>query len=178
VALPMSVLSFASSAEARRRAIEMIEAEDLDIVRLWAGGMEVIEIRRPAPPKPASSATSAAHERADRMLALRRQGLTTRAIADEFAVSKGRADELVATAARRAEMFKTQPNRAVLSNRALQAIRQLVDEAEEDVAERDARLPSRVAALTRREIGSVPNIGAGTVAEIEAWLWERGLSLA
>lgn len=141
VPLALSIMSFASSAEARRHAVEINDAENLDVVQLWAGGREVIEVRRPVSPKPASPTTSMAHQRGDRMLARRKEGLTIRAIAEEFAVSKGRADELVASAARRVEMRKTQPNRAVLSNRALQAIRFLVAEPDEDIAERDARLP-------------------------------------
>ncbi len=178
VSLPLVILTFASTAAARRHAFEMIESEGLDAVRLWAGSRDVIEVRRPVLPKPVSPTTSAAHERADRMLSRRADGLTIRAVAEEFGLSRDHVAELLASAARRAEMRQTQPNRAVLSNRAMQAVRYLVEETETDPAERDALLPARVAEFTRREIESVPNIGKGTLAEIEAWLWERGLTLA
>lgn len=53
----------------------------------------------------------------------------------------------------------------------------LIHEPEEDTGERDRQIPERVAALTRIDILRAPNAGNRTVAEIEAWLWERRLAL-
>ena len=72
-------------------------------------------------------------------------------------------------------MESAEPNRAALSVRAENVVRSLIDEPEQDPSGRDALLPHRVAALTPTQILDAPNAGRRTVAEIEAWLWDRGL---
>lgn len=111
------------------------------------------------------------------MAARKAEGATQRAIGEEFGVSKGRVRDIIASTQHRARMRDQQPNRAALPVRAQNALPYVIDEAEDDRAERDKRLPDRVAALTRRQIAKVPNLGKQTLAEIEAWLWERGLTL-
>ena len=78
----------------------------------------------------------------------------------------------------RAQLHK-QPNRAALSVRARNALPLvIIEEPEEDLSERDKRLPGRVAALSKADIGRVPGLGKRTIIELEVWLWDRGLSFS
>jgi transposase len=111
------------------------------------------------------------------MIVMRSQGKTHRQIAEAFGISIDRVRQLMARTESRARMLATQPNRTGLSVRAQGVLPALIDEPEADRSERDLRLPERVAALTRAQILDVPNAGHRTIAEIEAWLWERDLYL-
>lgn len=172
---PLTIISASGLSEAKRQAHAAIEAEGLDAIRLWAEGEKTIEVRRPSRHIP-PAASSPAYDRGTRMAAMKAAGATQRAIGEEFGVSKDRVRDIIAASHYRAKLRDEQPNRAALSVRAQNALPNVIDEPEDDRAERDKRLPGRVAALTRRDIGKVPNLGKQTIAEIEAWLWERGLS--
>ena len=112
------------------------------------------------------------------MAAMDAEGATQRAIGKAFGISAERVRDIIRTAQARAALFDEQPNRAVLSVRARNALPYVIEEPEESRTECDKRLPGRVAALTRADIGKVPNLGKQTIAELEAWLWERGLSFS
>lgn len=119
-----------------------------------------------------------ADDRGARMIDMKADGMTLRQIAEDFGISVDRVRELMARAQSRTRMERTEPNRAALSVRAANAVRFLIDEPEQDPGERDALLPSRVAALTRTQMLGVSNAGRRTIAEIEAWLWDRGLGFS
>lgn len=112
------------------------------------------------------------------MAARKAEGATWRAIGEEFGISKDRVRGVIARAERRSRMQAEQPNRAALSVRAQNALPLVIVEPETNPSERDAKLPGRVTALTRRHLEKTPNLGYQTIAELEAWLWERGLTLA
>ena len=112
------------------------------------------------------------------MIAMKAKGMKQREIAAAFGISIGRVRDVMAREELRAREEAIQTNRAALSGRANNVLRHLVIEPEADPAERDRLLPERVATLTRGKIMSVGNSGNVTLAEIEAWLWERGLCLS
>lgn len=176
VVSPLAIINASGLADAKRQAHAAIDTEGLDAIRLWADGQTTIEVRRPSI-QILGAASSPAHDRGIRMAARKAQGATQRAIGEEFGVSKERVRDIIASTQRQTRMRVEQPNRAALSVRAQNALPYVIDEPEDDRAERDKRLPGRVAALTKRQIAKVPNLGKQTIAEIEAWLWERGLTL-
>ena len=180
VQLPLAIVIATSVEDAKRQAVTMIETEGLDAVRLWIDGQKTIEIRRPvrASRQIPLASPSSAQERGARMAAMKAQGATQRAIGKAFGISAERVRNVVRRAQARAELLDEQPNRAALSVRARNALPYVIEEPEEDRTELDKRLPCRVAALTRADIGKVPNLGKQTIAELEAWLWERGLSFS
>ena len=109
---------------------------------------------------------------------MKAKGMKKRQIAAAFRISIGRVRDVMSREELRAREEAIQTNRATLSGRANNVLRHLVIEPEADPAERDRLLPERVAALTRRQIMNVGNSGKVTLAEIEAWLWERGRCLS
>ena len=151
VQLPLAIVIASSVEDAKRQAIITIEAEGLAAVRLWIDGQKTIEIRRPVgayrqiPP----SSPSPAEERGAHMAAMKAQGATQRAIGKAFGISAERVREVVRAAEARAKLLDEQPNRAVLSIRARNALPHIIEEPEEDRTERDKRLPGRVAAISR-----------------------------
>jgi len=161
---------------AKIRAVEVIKQERLRAIRFWDGN-RVNEVNRPAQPAPAAG-TDNVDERAMRMLAMKADGKTRRQIAAAFGISAERVHQVIARANSRAEMHAMQPNCAALSVRAINVLRLLIDEPETDPSERDRLLPARVAALTRNDVFNANNAGKRTLAEAEAWLWERGLRLS
>ncbi|MCH4894975.1 hypothetical protein GO308_17875 [Sphingomonas sp. SFZ2018-12] len=167
---PLSLLVASDLDDAKRKARAAIEAERLDAVRLWIDGQQTIEVRRPGP-----VAKRETDDRGARMAARKAAGATYREIAAEFGVSKDRIRDLIAASERRAKSRIKEPNRSALSVRARNVLPLIIVEPETDPIERDAQLPSRVAALHKRDLKGVPNLGKQTVAELEAWLWERGL---
>lgn len=170
----LTIIEVSDLNAAKRAAWAAIEAEGLDAVRLWANGQRTIEVCRPA--RPARVAPTQTDDRGARMAARKAEGATWRAIGEEFGVSKERVRDIIAMSQSRARLHAQQPNRAALSVRARNAIPHIIVEPETDAAERDKLLPGRVAALTRRQIGKVPNLGKQTIVELEAWLWQRGLT--
>lgn len=175
VEMPMTIIVAPGLEDAKRQARAAIEVEGLDAIRIWADGQTTIEVKRPIRHTPLP-AQPAAPDQGARMAARQAQGATRRAIGEEFGVSKDRVRDIIAGSQSRATMRAEQPNRAALSVRARNALPYIINEPESDVAERDQRLPGRVAALTRRDVTRVPNLGKQTVVELEAWLWERGLT--
>lgn len=172
---PLTILVAPSLEEAKRQARAAIEAESLDAIRLWADGQRTIEVRRPSHPATIAALPKPA-DRGLRMAAMKAAGATRRAIGEEFGISKDRVRDIITASQRRAELHDEQPNRAALSVRARNALPHVISEPEDDPAERDRLLPGRVAALTRRDFIRVPNLGKQTIVELEAWLWERGLT--
>lgn len=172
-AASFSVVDAPSRDDAKRQARASIDREDLDAIRIW-DGHKTVEVRRPRM-RPAGGPTPA-DDRGARMATMRADGMTKRAIGEAAGVSKDRVSQIIARTERRARMRDVEPNRAALTVRAQNLLPLIIVEPETDPAERDAKLPGRVAALTRREISRTPNAGKRTVDELEAWLWERGLS--
>ena len=160
---------------AKTWAMDAIRSASLHTIRFW-DGVRVIEVKRPAMRQPRKK-PSDAEERGKRMIAMKAKGMKQREIAAAFGISIGRVRDVMAREELRAEEA-IQTNRAALSGRANNVLRHLVIEPEADPAERDRLLPERVATLTRREIMNLGNSGKVTLAEIEAWLWERGLCLS
>lgn len=161
--------------EMKRRARAMIEAEDLEAVRIWIDGSRTMEVRRPPQPAP-SAQPSAADRRGAQMAALRAKGEPRRLIAAKYGISGGRVTQVLARGDHWERIRREQPNRAALSVRARNVLPSMIVETETDPAERDRLLPGRVAALARRDVLRVPNAGRSILAELEAWLWERDLS--
>ncbi len=172
----MNVVHAADAATAKIQAVARLNRSELRAVRLW-DGERVIEVKRPARTVPATQPADA-DDRAARMITMKAEGQTYRAIAEAFGVSIDRVRQIMARAQSRARMHDTEPNRAALSVRAQNVLSMLIDQPEADRSERDRLLPGRVAALTRIEIRNAPNAGPQTIAEIEAWLWQRGLCLS
>lgn len=172
----MSLAEAESPDAAKALAVESIKQGGLSAIRLWDGG-RVIEVRRPAPVAPASDVDEA-DDRAGRMIVMKAEGKTLRQIGTTFGISVDRVRQLMARAQSRAKMHATEPNRAALSIRARNVLVLLIAEPETDRSERDRLLPERVAALTYAQILDSPNAGLRTIAEIEAWLWDRGLTLS
>ena len=172
---PLSIIDATSVDDAKRQARAALEAEGLDAIRLWVEGQQTIEVRKPVRPTPIATRTEA-EDRGAQMAARRAAGAKMREIAAEFGISKERVGDLIAQSDQRARIRAEQPNRAALSVRARNALPHIIDEPETDPVERDRRLPARVAALTRRQVEKVPNLGKQTVVELDAWLWERGLT--
>ena len=160
---------------AKTWAMDAIRSASLHTIRFW-DGVRVIEVKRPAMRQPIKKPGDA-EERGKRMIAMKAKGMKQREIAAAFGISIGRVRDVMAREELRAEEA-IQTNRAALSGRANNVLRHLVIEPEADPAERDRLLPERVATLTRREIMNLGNSGKVTLAEIEAWLWERGLCLS
>ncbi len=172
---PLSIVTAESIEAAKRQAVAAIEAEELDAIRVWSGEQRTIEVQRPPRPIPIAG-PSPAHDRAARMAARKAEGASHRAISEEFGISKERVRDVIAGVQHRASILDQEPNRAALSVRASNALASIIDQPETDPTERDQRLPGRVAALTRKQLRDAPNLGKSTIAEIEAWLWERGLT--
>ena len=160
---------------AKTWAMDAIRYESLHTVRFW-DGVRVFELKRPPMRQPRKK-PSDAEERGKRMIAMKAKGMKQRQIAAAFGISIGRVRDVMAREELRAREEAVQTNRAALSGRANNVLRHLVIEPEADPAERDRLFPKRVATLTRRQIMNVGNSGKVTLAEIEAWLWERGLCL-
>ena len=175
IASPLTIVVAPSLEDARKLARETIEAEGLDAVHLWVAGETIVTVRRP-PKQVKVAAVNPAHARWDRMAKRKAEGASLHAIAQEFGLTKKRAEQIIGVVEERARMRVEQPNRAALSMRARNTLRQLIDEPEDDVTERDRLLPARVAALSKRRIHLVGNLGKSTIAEIEVWLWDRGHS--
>lgn len=173
---PLSIIVAQSAEDAKRQARAAIEAEGLDAIRLWADGQQTIEVRRPTRPTRVG-VTPPRHDRGADMAVRKAQGATYRAIGIEFGISSGRVRDIIAASQRRERARNEEPNRAALSVRARNALPHVITEPENDPAERDQRLPGRVAALTKRQIEKVPNLGKQTIVELEEWLWARGLTL-
>ena len=161
---------------AKTWAMDAIRYGSLHTVRFW-DGVRVIEVKRPAMRQPRQK-PSDAEERGKRMIAMKAKGMKKRQIAAAFGISIGRVRDVMSREELRAREEAIQTNRAKLSGRSNNVLRHLVIETEADPAERDRLLPERVAALTRRQIMNVGNSGKVTLAEIEAWLWERGRCLS
>ena len=164
-----------SITEAKARAVEMIKRRKLRGVRFWDGD-RVIEVYRPRLPVPAHRADNP-EDRATRMIALKAEGKTQREIATAFGITSARVRQIIEDAQSRTYRRTTQPNYAALSTRAQNALRSLIAATETDPAERDRRLPERIAALTPSQILQAVGSGKKTLAEVKAWLWERGLCL-
>lgn len=175
VSSPLSIIEAASVDDAKRHARAAIETEGLDAIRLWVDGQQTIEVRKPVRPTPIVT-TAQVEDRGAQMAARRAAGAKMREIGAEFGISKERVGDLIVQSEQRTRFRAEQPNRAALSVRARNALPHIIDEPEIDPVERDRRLPERVAALTRRQIEKVPNLGKQTVVELDAWLWERGLT--
>ncbi len=169
----MSLVDAPTIDAAKTRAMETIKHQSLRAIRFW-DGRHVIEVKPPSPAQPAKM-LNIANGRGERMIAMKEKGKTLRDIADEFGIGVERVRQIMARVHYRARMDATQPNRATLSVRAYNVLQYLIVEPETDPSERDRRLPERVAALTRNQILKTGNAGKVTVAEVEAWLWERGL---
>ena len=161
---------------AKKWAMDAIRSASLHTIRFW-DGVRVIEVKRPAMRQPRQKPGDA-EERGKRMIAMKAKGMKQREIAAAFGISIGRVRDVMSREELRAREEAIQTNRATLSGRANNVLRHLVIEPEADPAERDRLLPERVAALTRRQIMNVGNSGKVTLAEIEAWLWERGRCLS
>ena len=82
----MTILVAPSLTDAKRQAVETIEAEGIEAVRLWAGGQDVIEVRRPES-RGTSAEPASSSERGERMLASCSEGATVRVIAEKFGLS-------------------------------------------------------------------------------------------
>lgn len=171
----MHLIDAPNLAVAERQAVVAVKGGQLQTVRLW-DGHRITEINRPSQTRP--PATDGRDDRGARMIAMLAEGQTHRAIADTFGVSIDRARQLIARAEARARLRITEPNRAALSVHAQNVLVLLIEQPEQDGAERDRLLPERVAALTRKQIAEAFSAGKGTLGEIEAWLLERGLTLS
>ncbi len=171
----ITIIDASSTEDAKAQAVAAIRGGALRAVRLWDGERTIV-VERPAAPRPAKP-VDRDEDRGARMIAMKAEGKTQRQIADDFGISIDRVRQLIARTQSRARMLATEPNRAGLSVRAQGVLRDLIDEPEADRSERDRLLPERIAALTRAQILDVPNAGHRTIAEFEAWLWDRGLSL-
>ena len=161
---------------AKTWAMDAIRSASFHTIRFW-DGVRVIEVKRPAMRQPRKKPRDA-EERGKRMIAMKAKGMKQREIAAVFGISIGRVRDVMSREELRAREEAIQTNRAALSGRANNVLRHLVIEPEADPAERDRLLPERVATLTRGKIMNVGNSGKVTLAEIEAWLWERGLCLS
>lgn len=173
----LSLAEAESPDAAKALAVETIKQGVLSAIRLWDGG-RVIEVRRPVPVAPASEEAEDADDRAARMIVMKAEGKTLRQIGTTFGISVDRVRQVMARAQSRAKMHATEPNRAALSVRARNVLMFLIAEPETDRSERDRLLPERVAALTYGQILDAPNAGLRTIAELEAWLWDHGLTLS
>lgn len=171
----MSLVEAQSFDMARTLAVGRIKREGLLAIRLWDGRRE-IEVHPPASAA-LKNECDGADDRGARMIAMEAEGKTRRQIAEAFSITIARVHQLIGRARSRALMTATQPNRAALSHRAQHSLSLLIVQPETDQLERDRLLPERVAALTRERLLKTPNMGQGTVDEIELWLWERGLCL-
>jgi hypothetical protein len=167
----MRVIEAQSLDAARTLAMETIKQEMLRAIHLWDGRC-MTKMQRP--PRLTERPSNARDARGERMIAMKAQGKTYREIAAEFGVSAGRVRDLIARVEYRARVVVTQPNRAALSGRAWGVLATLIGDAEADPTEYDRLLPERAAALGRARVLKAFNAGKGTLAEIEAWLWERG----
>lgn len=161
---------------AKTWAMDAIRSASLHTIRFW-DGLRVIEVKRPAMRQPRKKPRDA-EERGKRMIAMKAKGMKQREIAAVFGISTGRVRDVISREELRAREEAIQTNRAALSGRANNVLRHLVIEPEADPAERDRLLPERVATLTRGKIMNLGNSGKVTLAEIEAWLWERGFCLS
>ncbi|WP_310225345.1 hypothetical protein [Sphingobium xenophagum] len=161
---------------AKTWAMDAIKYGSLHTIRFW-DGVRVIEAKRPAM-RQRRKKPSDAEERGKRMIAMKAKGTKQREIAAAFGISIGRVRDVMSREEWRVREEAIQTNRAALSGRANNVIQHLVIEPEADPAERDRLLPERVATLTRRKIMNLGNSGKVTLAEIEGWLWERGLCLS
>lgn len=171
----MTIISALNTDDAKAQAVAAMKSGGLRTIRLW-NGERMIELARPVRLRSAKPIDDE-ETRGARMIAMKRAGKTQRQIAEAFDISVDRVRLLVARIESRDRMLATQPNRASLSVRAQGVLPSLIDEPEVDRSERDRLLPNRVATLTRAQILDVPNAGLRTIAEIETWLWERGLFL-
>lgn len=171
----MTIIDAPHIDDAKAHAVATIKSGSLRAVRLW-DGVRMIAVERPAAPPP-SKPVDDDDNPGSHMIGMKAEGKTHRQIAEAFGVSIERARQIMARTQSRARMLATEPNRAGLSVRAQGVLRDLIDEPEADRAERDRRLPERIAALTRAQILDVPNAGRRTIAEFEAWLWKRDLTL-
>lgn len=171
----MHLIDAPDLAAAKRQAVGGVKSGQLQTVRLW-DGHRISEIHRPSQVRP--PAVDDRDDRGARMIAMQDEGQTHRAIGDAFGVSIDRVRQLIARAEARAWLRTTEPNRAALSVRARNVLALLIDQPEQDGADRDRLLPERVAALTRKQIADAFSAGKGTLVEIEAWLLERGLTLS
>jgi DNA-binding CsgD family transcriptional regulator len=172
----MSVVRAQNFDTAKVRAVAIIKRQNLREIRLW-DGHRVIGVKRPPPPRP-KAPTKDVDERSRQMLAMKAQGKPLREIAAAFGISIDRVRQLMARAQLRDKMRAEQPNGVALSTRAYYVLKNIIHEPEDDPAERDRHFPERVAALTRVQVFDAPNSGNKTIDEIEAWLWERGLSFS
>lgn len=172
----MSIVEAANFDAAKAQAVLAIKHDKLRAIRLW-DGQRVIAVNRPARPVSAKAADDA-DDRGACMIAMKAEGKTQRQIAAAFEISIDRVRQLMERAQSRVRMHAIQPNRAALSVRARNVLPLLIDESETEPSERDRLLPERVAALNRAQILDAPNAGLRTIAEFEAWLWERGLCLS
>lgn len=171
----MTIIDAPDMDDAKTQAVAAIRGGALRAIRLW-DGERMIEVARPARPRSVRPGDDG-EDRGARMIAMKAEGKTHRQIAEAFGISIDRVRQLMARTQARAMMLADEPNRAGLSVRARGVLYNLIDEPEADRAERDRLLPERIAALTRAQILDVPNAGYRTIAEFEAWLWERGLYL-
>lgn len=160
---------------AKAVAMEAIKDRKLRALRLW-DGHRAIEINRPVRPAPVARPRKPDLRGAE-MLAMKAGGKTLREIGARFGISTHRVQEIIARVRFRARLLETEPNRAALSGRAQNLLLYLIEQPEADPSERDRLLPERVAALTPARLLAVPNAGKKTIAEIEAWLWDRGHGL-
>ncbi|WP_157801396.1 sigma factor-like helix-turn-helix DNA-binding protein [Sphingobium sp. LB126] len=169
----MRLINAASLEAAKALVVETVRQEDWREIQLWDGD-RVIRVKRPATPAPVKKRDEV-DDRSARIVAMRAEGKTQKQIATEFGIGIERVRQIIARVERIERTHRLEPNRAVLSVRAENVLRLLIDEPETDPSERDRLFPGRVAALTRSRVFNAPNAGARTVDEIEAWLWERGL---
>lgn len=177
-AAPLSIVTATDIEEARRLAVAAIKTEGLEAIRIWIDGRKTIEVKRPTQPVQPAAQSSPADDRRERMRAKRAEGASFRAIGEEFGISAGRVKQIVEIGQRRRDMKNGEPNRAALPVRVRNALSYMIEEPETDPAERDQRLPGRLAVFTKKAISDTPNLGKQAVGEVEAWLWERGLSFA
>lgn len=120
-----------------------------------------------------------ADERRALMTARRAQGATYRAIGEEFGIGGSRVRQIIEVGQRRRLLKNQEPNRASLPSRVRLALSYLIEEPEgEGPEERDRQLPGRLAAYTKRDFRSSPNMGKRATEELEAWLREHGSSFA
>jgi hypothetical protein len=177
----MRVVEAQSLDAARALAMGTIKRETLRAIHLW-DGHRMSKMQRPSPQAVRVLSRSKAHngsdERGQRMIAMRAKGKTYREVATAFGVSVDRVRQLITRAEHYAKIVATQPNRAALSTRAWVVLTTLIGHAETDPIEYDRLLPERAAMLGRTRVLKAHNAGKGTLAEIEAWLWERGLCFA
>lgn len=168
IVAPLSIVAATDAEEARRLAVEAIKTEGLEAIRIWIDGSKTIEVKRPARSAQPASKASPADERRERMRARRAEGASYRAIGEEFGISAGRVKQVIEVGQRRRDLKNGEPNRAALPMRVRNALSHMIEEPEADPAERDQRLPGRLAAFTRKAISDTPNLGKQAVGEIEA----------